>query len=132
MTRHLGVKLKQLDCDYIIGVPISKKKLRQRGYNQAEILAKSLGEKLQIKWIKGGVIRGKETKPLKTMSANQRRKELQDAFGIDRSWQILGKKIMIVDDIYTTGATIDELAKALKRRGAKAVYFVCLSIGQGI
>lgn len=132
MASHLGAKLRKLNCDYIIGVPIAKAKMRERGYNQADILAQYLGEKLQIKWIKDGMRRKKHTKPLKSLNAHQRKKVLEDVFVIDRDWCVCGKKILIVDDIYTTGSTIDEMSKVLKKYGAKSVYFVCLSIGQGI
>lgn len=129
---YLGGRVHILKCDMIIGVPISKKKLGIRGYNQSDILAKELALLFNIRWQPNLVIRKKETPPLKSLRRSERKKALSGVFTITDKSVVKDKIILIVDDIYTTGSTIDEIAKLLKENGAQKVYFLALSIGKGI
>lgn len=117
--------------DLIVPVPIHKKKKRKRGYNQAELLGKELSLCLNIPWNTGGIVRRKNTKPLKDLQPSERRKNLWDAFYIapDKRHFFEGKRVLVVDDIYTTGSTMDEMARTLKAAGAIKIYFVTLSSG---
>lgn len=119
------------EADCLIPVPIHYKKEKKRGYNQAELLANALGEELHIPVIGDILVRNINTKPQKELDDIHRRKNLENAFLIKENVVNL-KKVIIVDDIYTTGATIDACAKVLKEAGCKEVYYISLCIGVGI
>ena len=114
--------------DFIIPIPIHRRKLKWRGFNQAEILANSVGQSLTpglpFPVRTDLVFRQKKTKiQMKIKNYQERLDNLRDAFAIYPQAQkiINGKKILIVDDIATTGATLFECAKKLKAAGAKEV-----------
>lgn len=125
------------NADAVIAVPIHKSRLRKRGYNQAQIIAKEL-----VKNINSGIekkliiddnllVRTKKTVPQKELDVWQRKKNIENAFKVSEN-VVEYKKVILVDDIYTTGCTIDECARVLKEAGVLEVYFVTLCIGQGI
>lgn len=126
-----GETLKRLGVEVLIPVPIHKKREGKRGYNQACELATVLSELTGIPVQKGLVARQINTAPLKKMKATQRQKNLKKAFKLKRN-DVKFKKVCIVDDIYTTGATIDTIAGMLKDAGVTEVYFVAVAIGVGI
>ena len=111
----------------LIPVPLDKKKLKSRGYNQSEELAKELSEVLQIPMISDNLIKIKNTKPQMELKKEEREKNLGKAFKIKNSQTLLGKKIFLVDDVYTTGSTMDECAKTLKEAGAKQVWGIAIA-----
>ncbi|MGN1166051.1 MAG: ComF family protein [Lachnospiraceae bacterium] len=120
--------------DILIPIPIHPVKRRKRGYNQAEILTTELGKKLGISVNKTILKRIKNTKPQKKLGSGERKKNLKNAFQItdeQKDTFLAGKRILLVDDIYTTGSTIDAAAKTLKEAGAEKVYYLTISIGQG-
>ena len=123
--------LKSWNPDVIIPVPISEKRYLKRGYNQAELIAIELGKLSGIKVDCNTLFRRKNTKPQKQVSREGRRKNLENAFIINKN-VVEYKKVILVDDIYTTGSTIDECARILKQAGIEKVYFISLSIGTGI
>jgi ComF family protein len=116
--------------DVIIPVPLHRLKLRKRGYNQAQLIAEELGKLLKIPVDHTYLIRKNNTKPLKELSDTDRMKNLQNAFQIVKNG-VDYRKIMLIDDIYTTGSTVDECARMLFEAGAQKVYFICLCIGKG-
>lgn len=122
--------IKRWNIKEIIPVPLHPKKRRVRGYNQAEVLAKELGKQLHIPVNTDCIYRIENTPPQKTLNNKERRKNLRRAFAIDREWKPSGN-VLLVDDIYTTGSTIDAMARLLKRKGTPNVYFLTISIGQG-
>ncbi len=99
-------------------------------YNQAAVLAKYLGKKMQIPVDESGVVRKKNTKPQKALENKNRKKNVKGAFVVKRM-RDESKNILIIDDIYTTGSTINEMAKCLTKKGAQKVFFLTISIGQG-
>lgn len=121
--------LRKRQIDLIIPIPLYKKKLRKRGYNQAEILARALSEGTGIPMNTRILIRQRETAPQKKLNDKERRKNIRGAFVVLK--QVRGKKIVLIDDIYTTGSTLDEAALVLKKAGAQNVCFLTISIGQG-
>lgn len=135
IVKHYGREIKRLDIDALVPVPIHKSKLRERGYNQAEILAKGMGKELDILVLSDLILRNKRTLPQKQLSYKERLSNLQKAFfinelklsNIDRPL----RKVMLVDDIYTTGSTIEACTKTLINGGVEKVYFLTLSIGKG-
>lgn len=109
--------------DFMIPVPIHRKREIKRGYNQAFLLAKELANYLDIPVKKSLVKRIKNTKPLATNSSySQRQAQISGAFSC--SAELKGKKIVIIDDIYTTGSTTSEVARTLLNCGAEGVSLV--------
>jgi competence protein ComFC len=114
-------------ADLAIGVPLSLKRENRRGYNQAELISSYISGKLGIKSGEGLLIRVKETSAQKELGSAQRLKNLQNAFEVKAPEKISGKTILMVDDIYTTGATLNECAKTLLECGAKAVNIATIA-----
>lgn len=119
--------------DMIIPIPLHPARYRNRGYNQAEVLAKELGKVLGILTEESILIRTQKTDPQKKLAPGKRRRNLSGAFSVmeKRKNLLEGRKILLVDDIYTTGSTIDEAARVLKKAGAEKVFYLTISIGQG-
>ena len=131
MTEKLKRKIKAWNPDLIVPVPVHKSKLKTRGYNQAALIARELSKSLKIPCRDDLVIRKSNTKVQKELNAKEREINLKKAF-IVRENSVKLKSVLIVDDIYTTGSTIDSVARCLKEKGVENVYFVTLAIGRGI
>jgi len=128
--------LEQLNwpIDMIVSVPLHPQKQKERGFNQTHIIGKQLGRKLHIPYSNNLLIREKNTLPQKTLSDKERIQNIKNAFSTRENiekYDIMKKHIMIIDDIYTTGSTIDSIAKLLKDLGASEVYGLCIAIGRG-
>ena len=126
-------KLKQLEdlkIDLILPVPLHKRKKRQRGFNQAMLFAQGIGELLHKPASGCVLIRTKYTKPLKSLNPQERLDSMEHSFW--SSDEVKGKRILLVDDIYTTGATAESCTRALKSAGAEGVWVFCVAIGYGI
>lgn len=121
--------LKQWKVERILPVPMYRKKQQKRGYNQAETFGQDLSEYTGIKLDYKCLVRVRETKPQKGLSKEERYRNLQKAFGVDMERVKGVKSVLLVDDIYTTGSTIDACAKVLKAAGVKKVYFMCVAGG---
>jgi len=122
------------NIDLIISVPLHPIKEKARGYNQAHLIGKALSRKLHIPYANHIIYRKKNTLPQKTLSDKERTKNIKNAFSTRENilkCDIMNKHIMIVDDIYTTGSTIDSIAEILKAHGASEVYGLCIAIGRG-
>lgn len=130
MYRLYGEKLAEWGIEVIIPVPLHKRRKRKRGYNQAEIIAKHLGRISGIPVETKAVARTHNTKPQKELNNKDRKKNLREAFRVSQAWNC-PKNVLLVDDIYTTGNTIDAVARVLKEKGAYKVFFLTISIGQG-
>ena len=128
-------ELLQLKVDAVIPVPIHRKKRRKRGFNQAEIFAKGIAEMLNKPMYIKIVERTHDTKPQKQLNPGERKKNLKKAFhGKEKEYEKAGRprKVLLVDDIYTTGATAQSVTEALKQLGVKEVYVFCIAIGKGV
>ena len=130
LYRIYAEQMSSWEIDVIIPVPLHKKRRRKRGYNQSEIIADVLGKLSHIKKKKKTVIRTHNTKKQKELNHSQRKENLRHAFAIKKEWKT-PRNVLIVDDIYTTGNTIDAMAKLLKEKGVQKVFFLTISIGQG-
>lgn len=130
MAYRYGRTLRSWGIEIIIPVPVSKEKKQSRGYNQAALLAKELSERLQIPYGEE-LVRVKNTIPQKELSPTERKTNLKNAFKMKQNI-VKYKKVLLVDDIYTTGSTMDACATVLKQAGAGQVYCICLAIGEGI
>lgn len=128
MAEHFEDYIKRIHPDALIPVPLHRKRKRKRGFNQAEILAEEIGKILQIPVWKKTVFRVKNTKPMKNVEGNARQNNLKKAFKI-RGNDVKLKSIILIDDIYTTGATVDTIAALLKAAGAERIFVLALSCG---
>ena len=129
MYRLYGKKLREWGIDVIVPVPLHPKKKRMRGYNQAEILAKELSKLSGIPVESHMVKRIRYTDPQKKLDNRERRKNLNEAFEVNNILQLYSN-VLIIDDIYTTGSTIDTIAKQLLEKCNKKSWFLTISIGQ--
>lgn len=116
--------------DIIIPVPMYHKKKVVRGYNQAEEFAVSLSRYTKIPVNYKCLIRTKNTIPQKGLNHEQRMLNMKNAFGVNLSELKKYENVLLVDDIYTTGNTIDSCAGLLKKAGIRKVYFLCIAIGK--
>lgn len=116
--------------EVLIPVPLHKSRLRKRGYNQAEVFAKAISGRLNIPVDRRILIRTKKTIPQKKLGQKERLLNVENAFQTASSI-IKYKRVILVDDIYTTGTTINECAHVLKERGVDTVFFVTACIGNG-
>ena len=114
--------------DIIMCVPMHIKKKMLRGYNQSELIAKELAKKLQIEKQFNNLIKIKDTKKQSTLTKEQRKINLKNAFQIKNSEKVKNKKVILFDDIYTTGSTVEECSKVLKRVGVSSIAVVTLAI----
>lgn len=116
--------------DVIVPIPVHSKRMKKRGYNQAELYAKELGKLLDIPVDKDSLVRVIDTIPQKELDDKQRRKNLKKAFKIKPD-SVQWKRVLIVDDVYTTGSTIDAAAALLGEYGVQEIYFLSITIGEG-
>lgn len=115
--------------DFLVPVPVSPQRLRRRGYNQAALLAGEVSARTGIPMREDVLGRKADTPAMRNAAAEDRKKNLKNAFLVYGNGVRL-KSIMLVDDIYTTGATIDACAGALLASGAQSVSFLALAIGE--
>lgn len=113
----------------LVPVPLSEERLRQRGYNQAALLARIIGEDCRVPVREDLLFRRKRTEAMRGLGRADRRADLKNAF-IAAPSDVKSNMYVLVDDIYTTGSTIDACAGELMRAGAAGVYFITLAIGE--
>jgi len=113
--------------DGIIPVPLHPKRLRWRGFNQAVILAKQVSRLWRLPMDPFILLRSTETEPQTQLSEKDRRKNMRGAFALNPKKSVQGKRILLVDDIYTSGATVDECSRTLIRGGAKEISILTLA-----
>ncbi len=135
ILRHYGDRIQRLLPDAIVPVPVHISKYIERGYNQADILARGLGKKLQIPVLSDLLLRTKKTLPQKKLNDKERLRNLMEAFQLNdklvATYPYKLSRILLVDDIYTTGSTMEACTNVLKSNGIEEVYFIVLCIGKG-
>lgn len=125
-----GHLIRRWKPDVIIPIPLYWLKYWKRGYNQAELIAKEVSVMLNIPVDLHLLKRNRHTKPMKELNDADRVKNLENAFKISADI-VKYKKVLLIDDIYTTGATIDECTKVLQEAGVQEVYYASVCIGNG-
>ena len=113
--------------DIIIPVPIHKKRRLKRGYNQTELIAKEICKNISLELKTDVLIKQKNIKAQSELNKNERKQNIKNAFEIKNINEIIDKKILLFDDIYTTGSTVNECSKILKKVGAKQIGVVTIA-----
>lgn len=113
------------EMDLILGVPLHPKKEKKRGFDQTRILCERLSAEIGLPYLPDGLYRKRHTAPQSLLSPREKKENLRDAFGTERDFS--GKRILLVDDIFTSGTTCNECAKVLLRAGAAEVCVFCLA-----
>lgn len=120
-------QVEQDKINLIIGIPLHDNKLRQRGYNQADIVAEAIAKQLNIEYGKAVLKRIVETKSQTKKSRLERFKNIEGIYAIDEKKQVEGKNVLIVDDVLTTGATLTEAIELLLNKGANTVSIMTIA-----
>lgn len=128
---NLGMQITGWQAEALVPVPLHRKKQRKRGYNQAKLLAEELGRLTGIPVCGDWVARCRNTVPQKELNASARQNNLKRAFKITRN-DVKLSTIIIIDDIYTTGQTVDEISGLLLENGVRKIYVLTLAIGTGL
>jgi len=115
------------EVQLVIPVPLHKKRLRSRGYNQSEIIAKKISKRYGIAISSGNLIKTRHTTAQMKLSKTLRIKNLINAFSVKNKAIIKGRKILLVDDVITTGATLNTCAHELLKAGAKEIFAFTLA-----
>lgn len=115
--------------DKLVPVPLHKKQYRHRQYNQSEILARNLSKAIGIPVAADTLARIRETRPQFTLNKQERAENIRNSFQVKNGAWLPGAKVLVIDDICTTGSTINECARVLKQSGAEEVYGLVLAHG---
>lgn len=136
MAMYDRIEWENLEVDLVVPVPMYPPKQKIRGYNQAGILGKSLAKLMKKPYNEKVLIRVRETEPMSALGAEERAKNVRNAFGISEKCKniietdIVGKTILLVDDIYTTGSTVDSCGEILLNAGAKNIFVYAFAAGK--
>jgi len=115
-----------LEPDIIIPIPLRPKRQRKRGYNQATLLARELAARLERPVVEDALIRTRATAPQVDLNIQERRDNVRGAF-VCRTTGPSGKRVLLVDDVYTTGSTLESAAAALRSVGARSIWAYTLA-----
>jgi len=118
--------------DYIIPVPLHKTKIRERGYNQSEYIAKGLVNELNISPLSSIIHRSRYTKSQTKLTLKERAINIKDAFSLAKNYngELKDKNIILLDDVITTGATVNECIKTLQQAGANKIFTVSVAMAE--
>jgi len=114
-------------ADFIVPVPLHRTRLRERGFNQSQLIGRVLAKSWKIPLSVNNLRRIRWTTPQTGLSAAERERNIRGAFSVARPDRFIDKRLLLVDDVYTTGSTVTECAKTLCRYGAKEVYVVTVA-----
>lgn len=131
LGRWYGAELTEANfsekLDVILPVPLHKKKLKERGYNQSDSFAKGLSESLGATWSAEVLKKGKITESQTRKTRLERLQNVQDVFFVEKPHVIQGKRIALVDDVITTGATLEACVAVLLEAGAQEVHLITIA-----
>ena len=115
------------EFDLLLSVPLHPQRLRERGFNQSLLLARRIAQIHSLPIDATALQRTRHTQPQTELSGPERRKNIRQAFEVKKTGSIAGKRILLIDDVFTTGATVQECAKTLLKAGAKQVDVLTLA-----
>lgn len=127
LARLLVEEVETLEVDRVMAIPLHPRRLRSREFNQSLLLAKEVSKRLSLPLLIDAMTRVRETPPQVGLSKKERKKNIRRAFSVALPEQIKDQRILLIDDVYTTGATLREGAKTLIRSGAKEVIVAALA-----
>lgn len=113
--------------DIIISVPMDKNKKHKRGYNQTELITKIISKKTGILEKSNVLFKPKQIRTQSTLNKENRKNNIKNAYFVNNKINIKNKKVILLDDIYTTGATVNEISKKLKEAGAKEILVLVIA-----
>ncbi len=128
MVQFISKRFDNIDFDLIVAVPMKLSSKLQRGYNQAELLASKVAKLMKVEHYKNSMIKLKDVKVQHDLNLEQRFINVRGAFKIKNKNKFKGKTVLLIDDIKTTGATLDECARIMLLAGAKEVYCATATI----
>ncbi|MCL1983687.1 MAG: ComF family protein [Clostridiales bacterium] len=128
------LRAENIEVDFTTAVPMHGKKKEKRGFNQAEIIASRLAPKLPAPYAGRVLVRTGNTVAMSRLSAEERRMNMENAFSMARGAEkmVAGKKVLLVDDIYTTGSTVDACSRVLLAAGAAEVRVITFAAGANL
>ncbi|MDI6698531.1 MAG: ComF family protein [Candidatus Saccharicenans sp.] len=113
--------------DYIVPVPLHRKREKQRGFNQAELLGRGLSDLSGLPLLSGVLVKIRNTPPQVSLEAAERETNLRKAFMVKKAGKIAGRRVLLVDDVFTTGSTLRECAARLRAAGAIEIRALTLA-----
>lgn len=116
-----------LDADLVIPVPLHPTRLREREFNQSLLLADQVAKHIHLPLSFTNLVRTTQSEPQSTLSRKERIKNLRRAFAVRHPQSIAHKRILLIDDVFTTGTTVNECAKVLRKAGAQAIFVLTLA-----
>jgi ComF family protein len=122
-----AVVRRPLDVDVLVPVPLAAGRRRQRGFNQAELIARGVGERLGWELRPGCLVRTRETPQQMRLTGAERRANVAGAFACPEPAAVAGRRVAVLDDVMTTGSTMGACAEALKAAGARRVYGIVVA-----
>ncbi len=126
----LGEQIKKWKVDGCIPVPLHKSREKVRGFNQSRLILQEVSKRLGLPMYTDIIVREKKTLPQKVLDRKGREKNLKNAFKMGKNGVKL-KRVLLLDDIYTTGSTLDAIARTLQDAGVEEIYTICICIGEG-
>ena len=128
LYKHLGNDIRSMNAEAIVPVPLHKSRLNERGYNQSLLLGKALAKRMELPCLDKIAARHKKTVPQKQLSYAERQNNLKKAFKLCVN-DVKLNTVIIIDDIYTTGSTVDALSEVFLENGVRIVYVITLAAG---
>ena len=126
--------IENLEYDLIVPVPMHLKREAERGYNQAQVMAAFMAKRAGVPCASELLMRTRRTMAMKGLGSFDRYENLKNAFAVSpkNHYTVSGKRVLLIDDIYTTGSTLDACSKVLKEAGAAKVYVLTFACGANI
>lgn len=126
MLQAIQRQPQMLAAEVVLPVPISPGRLRRRGFNQAELLAREVARGLGLPLLSRVLVKHVETPPQTGLTGVQRRQNLQGSFKVTAPGELKDKKILLLDDVFTTGSTVSVIADLLRQQGAGEIFVITL------
>ncbi|MBU4310524.1 ComF family protein [bacterium] len=127
LLKYCQENLKINDFDLVLPVPLYRSKRKEREFNQAEVFARIIDRHYSLPLSHENLLRIRDTRTMSGLNPEERRRNVKGAFSVKRQEEVKNKRILLIDDICTTGATVDECSKVLLTAGVKEVTVLTLA-----